>query len=159
MSDSVLHDRRVPVPLMNGFWPVVVTNGALGLPAYFISFLFAYGFRDVVGWGEHLTFLVLITVFAVVAGLIGAAFWMASGPRPGAARRIAFGVLTSLALNAAVVGAGSLVSAAHKDEGSVSAAFSTPTDVLVAVVLFVLAAALATAAHGVGRRSIAAGRD
>lgn len=52
----------------------------------------------------------------------------------------------SLALNSAVVGAGSIVSATHKDENSVSADFSTPTDVLIATGLFVLAAALAVAA-------------
>ncbi len=159
MSDSVIHGGRVRVPLRDGFWPVVVTNAVLGLPAYFISFLFAYGFRDVVGGAEHLSFLLLVAIFAIVSGLIGAAFWMTSRPRPAAARRAAFGVLVSLALNSAVVGAGSVVSAANKDEGSVSAAFSTPTDVLVAALLFVLAAALGTTALRVGRRPNAAGRD
>lgn len=129
-----------------GFWPVVIVNAVLGLPAYFISFLFAYGFRDEVGLAEHLTFLVLIAIFAAVSGLAAAAFPTASLPRRSFARRAAFSVWMSLALNSAVVGAGSIVSATHKDENSVSADFSTPTDVLVATGLFVLAAALAVAA-------------
>jgi hypothetical protein len=52
----------------------------------------------------------------------------------------------SLALNLVVVGAGSIVSATHKDENSVSADFSTATDVLVASGLFVLAVALVASA-------------
>ena len=50
-------------------------------------------------------------------------------------------LLTSLALNLAVVGVGSIVSATRKEENSVSADFSTATDVLVASGLFVLALA------------------
>lgn len=128
------------------FWPVVIVNAVFGLPAYFISFLFAYGFRDQVGLREHMTFLVLIAIFASVSGLGGAAFPTASVPRRSFARRAAFGVRMSLALNSAVVGAGSILSATHKDDNSVSVDFSTSTDVLTATGLFVLAAALAVAA-------------
>ena len=146
MSGSVspLDLRKLPPAV--GFWSVVLPNAVLGLPAYFISFLFAYGFRDEVGLTQHVTFLVLIAIFASVAGLVGAAFPTASAPRRSFARRAAFGVRMSLALNSAVVGAGSIVSATHKDENSVSAGFSTTTDVLIATGLFVLAAALAVAA-------------
>lgn len=129
-----------------GFWPVAIVNAVFGLPAYFISFLFAYGFRDELGLTEHMTFLVLIAIFASASGLAGAAFSTASLPRRSFVRRAAFGVRVSLALNSAVVGAGSIVSATHKHENSVSAGFSTPTDVLIATGLFVLAAALAVAA-------------
>jgi hypothetical protein len=59
----------------------------------------------------------------------------------------------SVALNSAAVGAGSIVSAAHKEENSVSSNFSTMTDVLVATGFFALAAALAAAAVLVNRRS------
>jgi cytochrome bd-type quinol oxidase subunit 2 len=136
-----------------GFWSVAIANGVLGLPAYFISFLFAYGFQDEVGLADHMTFLVLIAIFAVLSGLAGMALpWMPQ-PRPTAARRAEFGVQMSLALNLAIVAAGSVVSATHKDEGSVSADFSTTTDVLLASVLLVLAAALATAALRVDLRS------
>ncbi len=154
MSDSATHGGRVRVPSAYGVWPVVITNSVLGVPAYFISFLFAYGFRDVVGRAEHLTFLTLVATFAIVAGVIGAALTTATRPRPAAARRAAFGVLMSLGLNSAVVGVGSVVSAAHKAENSVSADFTTTMDVLVAAGLFVLGAALATAALQVDRRSL-----
>lgn len=69
------------------------------------------------------------------------------------ARRAAFGVLLSLALNSAVVGVGSIISATHKDEGSVSADFSTATDVLIATGLLVLAATLAAVAVRLVRSS------
>lgn len=52
-----------------GFWPVVIVNAVFGLPAYFISFLFAYGFRDEVGLTEHMTFLVLIAISHPSRGL------------------------------------------------------------------------------------------
>ena len=130
----------------DGYWSVLLVNCVLGLPAYFISFLFAYGFRDEVGLAEHVTFLVLIGTYAVVAGLVGAAVPLSSRPRPPFSRRAAFSVPMSLALNLAVVGVGSIVSATHKDEGSVSADFSTTTDVLVACGLFVLAAVFAVGA-------------
>jgi hypothetical protein len=42
-------------------------------------------------------------------------------------------------VNAAVLGVGSIVSAAHKDEGSVSQDFTTGTDVLVAAGLLAVA--------------------
>ena len=141
----------------NGFWPVVITNAVLGLPAYFIAFLFAYGFRDVIGLAEHVAFLVLVAIFAAVAGLVATAIPWSSRPRPPAGRRAAFGVQLSLALNAAVVGVGSIVSATHKEENSVSADFSTQTDVLVATVLFVVAAALAFSALRLDRRDAIGG--
>jgi hypothetical protein len=125
---------------------MVLANVVLAVPAYFISFLFAYGFRDQVGLAEHLTFLVLITTFACVTGVVGAAFSAASRPGRPFAGRVVSGVLMSVALNAAAVGAGSVVSALHKAENSVSADFSTTTDVLVAAGLFATALVLAAAA-------------
>jgi hypothetical protein len=153
MSGSVSsQDLRRWGPLAAFLW-VLVPNAVLGLPAYFVSFLFAYGFRDQVGLAEHATFLVLIAIFASVSGLVGAAAAAASLPGRPFPRRAAFGVRMSLALNSAVVGAGSIVSALHKQENSVSAEFSTATDVLVAGGLFVVAAMLAVAAvRGLRRR-------
>jgi hypothetical protein len=146
MSSSVPSVAERHPSAAEGLWPVVVTDALLGLPAYFVAFLFAYGFREEVGVREHVTFLVLITVFASVAGLVAAAVSTAIRPTRSFAGRAAFGVRMSLALNSAVVGAGSIVSATHKDENSVSVGFSTTTDVLVATGLVVLAAALAVAA-------------
>jgi cellobiose-specific phosphotransferase system component IIC len=127
---------------------VAIVNVVLGVPAYFVSFLFAYGFEDSVHVGNHVAFLVMIAIFATVTGLLST---FTKGDRP-FARRASVGVLASLALNSAVVGAGSIVSAAHKDDGSVSAAFSTQTDVLVATGLFVVACACAAAALRAARR-------
>jgi hypothetical protein len=146
MSAPVLPSHASPVPHVVGFWPVVLANVVLGAPAYFISFLFAYGFRDQVGLAEHLTFLVLITIFACVTGVVGAAFAAASRPGRPFADRVVPGVLMSAAMNAAAVGAGSVVSALHKAENSVSVDFSTTTDVLVAAGLFVTALVLGAAA-------------
>lgn len=64
---------------VEGFRPVVYANIVLGLPAYFVSFLLAYGFRDDVGPAEHLRFLVLIATFASVSGLVS----LAGHPVPG----------------------------------------------------------------------------
>jgi hypothetical protein len=128
---------------------VLVLNVLLGLPAYFIAFLFAYGFEDDVDLANHLTFLVLIAMYATFTGAFSMALFMTPEPRPPLSARVAFGVPMSLALNSAVVGIGSIVSATHKDEGSVSAGFSTVTDVLVASGLFVVAIALAAAASRV----------
>lgn len=146
MSDSVPPLDAPGTLKVKSFWPVVIANAVLGLPAYFISFLFAYGFRDDVGLAEHVTFVALIAIFACVSGLVGVAASTAFRPGRSLARRAALGVRLSLALNSAVVGVGSIVSATHKDENSVSADFSTATDVLIAMVLFVLAVALAVAA-------------
>jgi hypothetical protein len=146
MSSSVPSAARGDASAAEGLWPVVITNALLGLPAYFIAFLFAYGFREEVGVTEHVTFLVLITVYASVAGLVAAALSTAIRPTRSFVARAASGVLMSLALNSAVVGAGSIVSATHKEQNSVSVGFSTTTDVLVATGLFVLAAALAVVA-------------
>lgn len=138
---------------IEGFWSVLIPNAVLGGPAYFISFLFAYGFRDDVGLMKHVMFLVLIAIFAALSGLIGMALQMTRKARPSAARLAAFGVPMSLALNLVVVGAGSIVSGTHKAENSVSADFSTMTDVLLASGLFILAAALAASALHVDLRS------
>ncbi len=152
MSVPTTSAYRVRGPLAASL-AVLLTNVVLGLPAYFISFLFAYGFRDTVGVAEHVTFLVLISIFAAVAGLIGTALTPTTGAPLVMRRRVPFGVLMSLGMNSAVVGLGSIVSAMHKDEGSVSAAFSTTTDVLVAAGLFAAAVALAAAALRADRRS------
>jgi hypothetical protein len=146
MSDSATLSARQHQPSAEHVWPVVLSNIVLGMPAYFISFLFAYGFRDVVGVTEHVTFLVLITIFAVTSGLASMIIPVSRPPGASASRRAAFVVQLSLALNSAVVGVGSIVSALHKEENSVSADFSTATDVLVAAALLGLAAVLATTA-------------
>lgn len=148
---SAMLDNCVMRPI-EGFWSILIPNVVLGVPAYFISFLFAYGFRDDLGLMEHVTFLLLIAIFAAVSGIVGMVLPMTPKPRPPAAKRTAFGVRMSLALNLVVVGAGSIVSATHKDENSVSADFSTVTDVLLASGLFVLAVALAASALRVDLR-------
>ena len=148
MSASVPLPGSPGVRLLSVSWPVVLADLVLGPPAYFIAFLFAYGFRDQVGWAEHAAFLVMVAVFATCAGRLAAA--VPTGRAFG--HRAAVAVLTSAALNAVVVAAGSVVSAAHKAEGSVSADFSTTTDVLVVVVLLVVAVACAAGAVAVERR-------
>ena len=54
--------------------------------------------------------------------------WVEWGPE-------AFARWATVALNLVALGAGSIVSATHKDENSVSADFSTTTDVVIAVAL------------------------
>jgi hypothetical protein len=126
---------------------VLLTNLLLGMPAYFISWVFAYGFVDSVTPQDHVTFLLMIALFAGLCGLV-----QVSGPcsaDTSARQRAAFGVLSSLSLNATVVGIGSVVSSEHKAEGSVSATFSTTTDVMVAACLCLAALGCALAARRV----------
>lgn len=111
----------------------------LGVPAYFIAFLIAYGFKGSVGVGSHVVFLVLVGLFAVLAGQISAGGESEDSPDPTSSSRMKFGFRASVSLNAAAVGVGSIVSAQHKDENSVSQGFSTTTDVLVASGLFAIA--------------------
>lgn len=156
MSASVPLPGSPAVRLLWVSWPVVLADLVLGPPAYFIAFLFAYGFRDEVGWAEHTAFLVMVAVFATCAGLLAAA--VPTGRAFG--DRAAVAVLTSAALNALVVAAGGVVSATHKAEGSVSADFSTTTDVLVVVGLLAVAVACAVGAVAAERRGgvVSAGR-
>ena len=129
-----------------GVVSVLLPNLLLGLPAYAMSFLFAYGFQDSVGIVDHASFLILITVFAVVTGLIGAALLGRRTPGLPEGPRRAFCIPMSIGLNLGVVGVGSIVSALNKDQGSVSADFSVLTDALVAIFLFTAATALVRAA-------------
>lgn len=121
------------------FLPVLIPSLFGGVPVYFFAFLFAYGFRDTIGWGNHLTFLAAVAVFATACGLpvLLAAEWE---PVVNTRELFAFGIQSAWALNALAVGIGSIVSADHKAEGSVSADFSTTTDVVVATALFGIAA-------------------
>lgn len=150
MSASVPLPHSPAVRLITVSWPVVLANLVLGLPAYFVAFLFAYGFRDQVGWPEHTAFLVVVAVFATGAGLLGATVPTVRGRSFG--RRAAVGVLTSVTLNAAVVAAGSVASATHEAEGSVSADVSTTTDVLVVVGLLAVGVVCAVGAVAAERR-------
>lgn len=130
--------------------PVIGLNVFLGVPAYFVAFLTAYGFVDSITLGEHLTFLTLIAVYAVLAGALAAA--PPAMRYPDSTLQIqAFGALTSLAVNATAVSLGSIVSAVNKDQNSVSADFSSTTDVLVAAALVGVAALCACAANAVRR--------
>ncbi|WP_148046074.1 hypothetical protein [Nocardioides marmoriginsengisoli] len=131
------------------YLPVLGLNAILGIPAYLFSFLFAYAFVDVIGWTQHLTFLGLIAVYAFVVGSLATSVPAWRYPES-SFRILNFGVVASLALNTAAVGIGSIASAANKDQQSVSAAFSTTTDVLVAMSLFGVAAICAFAASRIG---------
>jgi hypothetical protein len=124
---------------------VFVVNLVFGLPAYFIAFLFAYGFRDSVVTENHAEFVLVIATFASFCGLVQRS--VPSPRHPWSARRAGFGVAASLSLNSAVVGVGSIVSATHKAENSVSADFSHSTDVLVATCLFLAAIGFARLAQ------------
>ncbi|WP_148045047.1 hypothetical protein [Nocardioides marmorisolisilvae] len=119
-----------------------------GPPAYFISFLFAYGFRDHIGVVEHGTFLVLIALYATATGLLSTVAGTGLAP---IRQRATFGVRAAGALNATAIGIGSVVSSLNKDQGSVSADFSPVTDVAVAGTLFFLAATLAVSAFRTAR--------
>ncbi|GAB3989505.1 hypothetical protein [Nocardioides marmoraquaticus] len=140
-----------PVRSRTGTAVMVLSNLVAGPPVYFVAFLFSYGFRDVLGPQNHLAFVAAVGVLAVVTGLLGAAADAAATSRP--FRRSATIVVPgSLSLNALVLAAGSVVSAMHKHDGSVSQDFSTSTDVLVAGGLLVLAVAFALTAARARRR-------
>jgi len=144
---GILHTRFMPAA--KHFMPVLIVNVVLGFSAYPLIFVAAYGFSDPVGLREHGTFLVMAAILAVVAGGLGATVPSGALRELSVGRRAVFTVLASLALNSLAIGFGSIISATHKDEGSVSSDFSTTTDVLVATGLFLIAAMVAAIAFRV----------
>ena len=108
--------------------------------SYFVAFVFAYGFKDRVTTGQHVFFFVFAAVIVLVSAWLSASV---VGGGLGVRASKAFARWATITLNLAALGAGSIVSATHKDENSVSADFSTTTDVAVAVAL--LAPALVAA--------------
>lgn len=123
-----------------------------GAPACFVAFLFAYGFEESIGLTDHVTFLVLVAAFACAMGCFGALADRSGVPGRRLWQSAAVTVPTSLSLNALAVAVGSVVSAANKDQNSVSAAFSTTTDVLVAGSLLAASVLLALVAVRAARR-------
>ena len=115
-------------------------NLVIGFVGYFIAFVFAYGFRDEIRLAEHNFFLVMIAAIAA-AGAIVSTFVIKPALHLTLRQSAALAISVSAAINLLVVGLGSIVSAQHKDEGSVSADFSTTTDVIVAACLLGGAAA------------------
>lgn len=114
---------------------IIGMNLVIGFVGYFVAFLFAYGFRDEIVAANHLAFLVLVGGVALVAASLSTPL-IKNASRltlPNAAKLT---VSVSISINLLAVGVGSMISARYKDEGSVSAAFSTSTDVLVAGGLF-----------------------
>ena len=92
----------------------------------------------------------MVTAFASATGVL--AMIAAARRYPESALQIlGFGVLSSCSVNAAAVALGSIAGVGSKDQGSVSAAFSTTTDVVVAAVLFGLALAFGLASNTVRR--------
>ena len=112
----------------------------LNAVSYFVAFLFAYGFKDEVTTGQHVFFLACVAVITVVSARLSA---LAVSGGLGVRAPRAFGAWAAVTINLVAVGLGSIVSATHKDENSVSADFSTTTDVVIAVAL--LGPALITA--------------
>jgi hypothetical protein len=114
---------------------VLAVNTVIGFVAYFIAFLMAYGFEDRVTTGQHVFFLIEVAVIVLVCALVSR---FAIHPLLGtsASRTLALSLAAGATLNLVVVGIGSIISATHKADNSVSANFSTTTDVLVAVGLF-----------------------
>ena len=104
----------------------------LNAVSYFIAFLFAYGFKDRVTTGQHLFFFACAAVIILVSARLSVSV---VGGGLGDRAPEAFARWATVALNLVALGAGSIVSATHKDENSVSADFSTTTDVVIAVAL------------------------
>ncbi len=129
-------------------------NLVIGFIGYFIAFVFAYGFRDEIGTTEHMLFLILIAILtAICASVSTLVIKAALNLTFRGAAALAFSA--SAAANLGAVGLGSIVSATHKDEGSVSADFSTTTDMLVAAGLFAAALVAAWVAwRSLPRRSV-----
>ena len=110
---------------------IVVGLNLMNTVAYFIAFLFAYGFKDEVT-RQHVFFLVCAAIITLVSARLSATV-VGGGLGVGAPKAI--GAWAAVTLNLVAVGLGSIVSATHKDENSVSANFSTTIDVLIAVAL------------------------
>lgn len=113
---------------------VVGINLLFGIVGYFIAFLFAYGFSDEITPAQHVFFLFMIGALTALAAAVSVpAIKPALGVR--VKQTAAFAGSVSATLNLVVLGLGSIISAQHKDDGSVSETFSTSTDVIVATTL------------------------
>ncbi len=109
-------------------------NSIFGFFGYFIAFLFAYGFSDTIDPAQHVFFLILVGALTLISATVST-FTVKAGLRRTYRQAAGFAFSVSAALNLLVLGLGSIISARHKDDGSVSEAFSTSTDVVVATVL------------------------
>ena len=123
-----------------GALAIVVGLNLLNVVTYFVAFLFAYGFKDEVTAGQHMFFFACAAVITLVSARLSAA---AVGGGLGVEAPKAFASWATVTLNLVVLGLGSIVSATHKEENSVSAELSTTTDVIIAAAL--LGPALVTA--------------
>lgn len=103
----------------------------IGPIPYLFAFLLAYAFSEAIAPAQHVFFLIEIAAIAVVIALIATPFVRASAAIP-TSQAIWLSFLVSLAMNLAVVGIGSIVSALYADQGSVTAEYSLATDVLLA---------------------------
>ena len=142
MSSSA-PERAARGRINHPFWtflPVLGLNAFIGLPVYWITFVVAFAYEETIGPALLLVFLAPIAIYAALVGLI-VLFSAAWEPEADVGPLLAYGVLTSLALNGFTVGVGSIVSALNKDHGSVSADFSITTDVVLSLGLFAFAAA------------------
>ncbi|MDR7086143.1 hypothetical protein J2X11_000982 [Aeromicrobium panaciterrae] len=110
-------------------------NLLVGFFGYFVAFLFAYGFRDEIVAANHLAFLMLVGGVALVAATLSIPL-IKNASRLTVPNAAKLTLSVSLATNLLAVGVGSIISARYKNEGSVTAGFSTSTDVLVAGGLF-----------------------
>jgi hypothetical protein len=118
---------------------VVAVVLVLGPVAYFVAFFLAYAFNESISAATHAFFLGEITTFAVIMAVVAAPFVGAAAAIPwGRAFRLA--VALSIAINFALVGIGSIVSAMNADQNSVTAEYAWTTDVLLAAGLFGVAA-------------------
>jgi hypothetical protein len=124
--------NRRDLPRGLGALALIAGLNLMNAVSYFVAFLFAYGFKDRVTTGQHVFFFGCAAVIILVSARISVS---AVGGALGVRAPKAFATWATVALNLVVLGAGSIVSATHKDENSVSADFSTTTDVVIAVAL------------------------
>jgi len=104
----------------------------IGPIPYFVAFLFAYGFSmDPITPGQHAFFLAEIATLAIVVAVVATPFVRASAAIPWA-QAFWLATSTSIAINLAVVGIGSIVSAMNADQNSVTAEYPWTTDALLA---------------------------
>lgn len=123
----------------------VLPQVMIGVVAYFVVFLFAYGFRDEVGVGQHVGFLVGIAVVALGCALV-AAILVRSTARAPYRRALGFCVAAAGCAHAVAIAAGVAVSGRYEAQGSVTEGWSAPTYVVVVAALVAVSVASGLAA-------------
>lgn len=132
------------------WFTAVTATVSASTPTLFMAFLFAYGFQDDIGWGNHTFFLTACLVITAAESLLVGMLVLAADRGRRRARAASFGALVTWGLNLVALSAGVLISLTHERENSVTADQADwPFVVLLVAALVLGAVSLVSAARTV----------